>query len=205
MAANLPEGDLVDLSRYCLEKHTPLVAVRSYGLLGTIRLQLKGHWIVESKLETDQFDLRIANPFPALQAFCEQEQYIKLLEPTSTDVDSMHHAHIPYVVILYHAIKRWKLEVMHFLFAYLHYYYLCSIFWLLQHGGNVPSNFSEKEKFKSSIKSMAKDINNEVNFQEAIRESYRAYTIKSMPYELEEMLRVTTPNSTLGLQTSNFE
>lgn len=43
-----------------------------------------------------------------------------------------------------------------------------------------PSTFAEKEVFKRTIKDMAIDFNMEINFQEAFKEAYRAYTPKNL-------------------------
>jgi hypothetical protein len=77
--------------------------VKSYGLIGSVRLQLNGHNIIESKTEGDAFDLRIAEPFPELEAYCNS---IHLEE-----LDSLQHGHVPYIAILYNAIQSWRAQV----------------------------------------------------------------------------------------------
>ena len=47
----------------------------------------------------------------------------------------------------------------------------------------------EKTAFKDTIRGLARDYENENNFQEAVRESYRAYTPKDCSEELSELLR----------------
>jgi amyloid beta precursor protein binding protein 1 len=44
-----------------------LVVVRSHGFLGSLRLQLKDHEVVETKPDTTHWDLRIDSPWPKLQ------------------------------------------------------------------------------------------------------------------------------------------
>ena len=68
VAANLPEELLVKLADACdgmnLATTTtttlPLVSVRAYGFLGTVRCQYTKHEVVESKPDATKPDLRIA-------------------------------------------------------------------------------------------------------------------------------------------------
>jgi len=87
----------------CCAKQISLITVKSYGLIGSVRLQLNGHSIIESKTEGDAFDLRIAEPFPELAQYCENIH----LE----DLDSLQHGHVPYIAILYKAVNHWRSEV----------------------------------------------------------------------------------------------
>lgn len=82
-----------------------MIAVKSYGLIGSLRLQLRHHSIVESRLENDSFDLRIGAPFEELQAYCGS------FDLETSRMDTFTHAHIPYVVILYKAIDMWRSQV----------------------------------------------------------------------------------------------
>jgi amyloid beta precursor protein binding protein 1 len=77
--------------------------VRTYGLIGTVRLQVHDHEVVESKKDGDKFDLRISNAFEELKVFCDNINMDEL--------DSMEHSHVPFIVILYKAIEKWKTEV----------------------------------------------------------------------------------------------
>lgn len=103
ITANLPQHQLAPLADLCWKEGISLLVVRSYGLFGSVRLQLNGHNIIESKTDKDAFDLRIADPFPELEQYCNN---INLAE-----LDSLQHAHVPYIVILYKAIQTWKSQV----------------------------------------------------------------------------------------------
>lgn len=103
----MAEKQLRPLAELCWRHGIPLLISRAYGLIGTVRLQLKEHDIIESRPEADRFDLRIANPFPDLVSYCD-----------SIDLDSLssiEHSHIPYIVILYKAIQKWRQQVMYLL------------------------------------------------------------------------------------------
>lgn len=71
IAANMTEASLLELASICSDNNLPLMLVRSYGLLGSCRLQLNQHEIIESKPDSDPYDLRISNPFPELEAYCQ--------------------------------------------------------------------------------------------------------------------------------------
>ena len=45
----------------------PLIAVRAYGMLGAVRLQVRCLEIVESKPDNVVWDLRLREPFPELE------------------------------------------------------------------------------------------------------------------------------------------
>ncbi|KAJ1409873.1 hypothetical protein B484DRAFT_403078 [Ochromonadaceae sp. CCMP2298] len=159
ISANLPEAQLLPLAALCWGRGIPLLVVKSYGLVGSVRLQLKEHSVVESRSEADAFDLRVSRPFPLLQAYCESAA---LEMPT---LDSLEHAHVPYPVILHAAAAKWR--AMHV---------------------KNPSSFAEKESFKGLIRGMSRDFNNETNFHEAVRESYRAYALRELSEPLQLLL-----------------
>ena len=186
IVANQPASLNLKIAALCWSYAIPLIIVRSIGYVGYIRLQLRyysvqilcnflpcfhnrflhdrEHSIVESKTDADQFDLRIAAPFPALADYCEAIEvapnaahYVDQNIP----VDTLYHSHIPYIVLLYKAIQQWRCK----------------------HGNIDPKTIAEKDAFKQILKIMAINYQTEVNFEEAIRESYRAYTVKSLSPE----------------------
>ncbi len=106
IAANLPQTCLCNLSSYCASRNTPLIAVRSYGLIGSLRLQLSPnyHFVIDNKDDSQKMhDLRLTNPFPELIEYCESFDLPSL--PSNL------HSHVPYVVILYQANKALQSEV----------------------------------------------------------------------------------------------
>jgi amyloid beta precursor protein binding protein 1 len=159
ITSNVIGESLLNVSNLCWQLEVPLLIVRSYGLIGYCRLQLKDHDIIESKPDGDQMDLRVANPFSELASYCNNFDLENL--------DSMEHAHVPYVVLLYKAITQYKRD----------------------NNGSLPRKFAEKERFKGVIKSFSNNVSNELNFQEAVREAYRAFTKKVLSVEAEELLK----------------
>lgn len=74
--------------------------MNSYGLLGSFRLQVAQHTIVDAKSDPPIHELRLSKPFPALEAYAAQFD----LETLST----IDHAHVPFVVLLLKATDAWK-------------------------------------------------------------------------------------------------
>ena len=79
IASNLEESLLMKLSDLCATQDIHLVSVRAYGLIGSCRLQVTDHQIIESKPSPDIPDLRILNPFEELIAYCKSNLYLFFL------------------------------------------------------------------------------------------------------------------------------
>lgn len=103
IATQLPGEVTAALAAVLEACSVPLVVVRSYGLLGYLRIYSREHTITELKSFAAVDDLRVANPFPALRAYADA---IDL-----SSVDDMTHKHIPYVVLLIKALDAWKAAV----------------------------------------------------------------------------------------------
>ena len=99
------------------------MVVRSYGLLGYLRLQVREHNIIESHPENVIQDLRLNAPFNELVDFMNTQ----VMEEMSKN----EYMHVPYVVILYKYLQQWKAK----------------------HDGQSPKNYKEKQEFKNMIKS----------------------------------------------------
>ena len=187
VASNMPEAHFLQLSEACWQRNIALLVVRAYGLLGCVRIQTKCHDIVESKPDGQTapivWDLRIADPFPELLEFCQQVDFAKL--------DWTTHMHVPYVVILVSLLAQWRAA----------------------NNGSVPSTKTEKEAFVEGIKLLTNStvpadyasymqaqaaegkeakawpgILEANNFQEAVKEAYRAYQVVQLPGELQDLL-----------------
>lgn len=102
IASNMTESELLGISATCLTNKIPLMIVRSYGLIGYCRILLQNHQIVESKPDSDPYDLRLLSPFPELEEYCSKFNL--------AEMEALEHGHTPYVVILFQAIRQWKLE-----------------------------------------------------------------------------------------------
>lgn len=101
------------LVRTCLTKcypDVPVMLVRSSGLLGLLqvycppRVILRPHNPTQVKME----DLRIFEPFPALQAWFKTHNPDDDAQFSSGDAEAMSlHSHLPYPCILHFAFHRW--------------------------------------------------------------------------------------------------
>lgn len=135
----------------------PLFIVRCYGLIGYLRLVISTHTVVESKPDFPQLDLRLVEPFEELQEYAESFNFESL--------NSREHAHVPFPVILIHAMKKWKST----------------------HGGNMPKTNDEKDEFKRSIMAMSRKATEE-NFEEAYKHAVQILKPYSIPSEVSEVL-----------------
>mmetsp|Transcript_4260 Transcript_4260/g.13347 ORF Transcript_4260/g.13347 Transcript_4260/m.13347 type:complete len:538 (-) Transcript_4260:244-1857(-) len=163
IAANLDPLSLQRLGDLCWAKSIPLVAGRAFGMLGSVRLQLRRHEIVESKPDNIIWDLRLSEPF---------EELSKVLA-AHADLESLpdhEHAHVPFVVILARLAARWKAE----------------------HNGTMPKTRDEKDAFKSWVPAGARMLQSkvpEMNFEEAEAHAYRAWSDpRELPYEAQQAI-----------------
>uniref|UniRef100_A0A7S1FT97 THIF-type NAD/FAD binding fold domain-containing protein n=1 Tax=Corethron hystrix TaxID=216773 RepID=A0A7S1FT97_9STRA len=105
VGADLPLATLRALSRSCAAEGVPLVAVRAYGLIGYVRIQTAGaHDVVETRREGFHPDLRVRDPFPELRAMAGAVDW------DDRGMDAAEHAHVPFVLILVEALRRWRKE-----------------------------------------------------------------------------------------------
>ncbi|KAF0685585.1 Aste57867_22553 [Aphanomyces stellatus] len=162
VATQVVEPYLSKLAAYCQSKSIPLLILHTFGLFGYFRVQVPEHTIINSKPDAPWHDLRIAQPFPELDDFASSFDLATL--------DSHEHAHVPYVTILIQSIREWKNS----------------------HQGQLPSTFAMKEEFKKLVKSKCfGQFGQELNFSEAIDNSFKAYTLPAdiIPHEVREVLQ----------------
>lgn len=156
IATELEEETLKLISAHLWVNNIPLMLVRSYGLLGYIRLQVKEHAVVESHPENAIHDLRLDVPFPTLKDHMD-----------STNISEMTknaHMHTPYIIILYKKLEEWK----------------------QLHGSERPKNYKEKLLFKDLIrKGILRNEEGipeeEENFEEAIKATNTALQPTKIP------------------------
>ena len=169
MAADQPSSVLLPLSWGCHSLALPLINVRSYGLLGYVRIQTPSpyHVVKDAKKTNKLVDLRLAagatGAFPGLKNVYD---FIRKLDEIT---DSKEHGHIPYVIILLQALEKWK-----------------------ESHNKVPSTYDEKEEFRCMVKSMANDYGNELNFQEAHDQAHLAWVESKISDESQLVLEKCT-------------
>jgi amyloid beta precursor protein binding protein 1 len=116
-------------------------------MIGTIRLDFDCLTVMERKEYMVEYnDLRLNAPFPELLEFVNSFKFDEL------ELDR--HSHVPYPVILLQAIENYRKA----------------------NDGKDPSIFKEKTDFKNNyIKALAMDFSKELNYSEAIKNSYMMF------------------------------
>lgn len=71
-------------------------------------------------------------------------------------------------------------------------------------GYPIHTHLKEKEAFKQGIKNMSRDLNKEQNFEEAVKESYKVFTMKGLPSEVTQLLESQRGKS-LSADSTEFE
>ena len=101
VASDLAESSLLKLSAVLWKSHTPLMVVRSCGLVGYIRIAAPCHEVLESHPDNFHEDLRLDIPFDELVQYMDNVDLSK--------ADSGQQSNVPYLVILYKCLQKWKL------------------------------------------------------------------------------------------------
>ncbi|CAI5721168.1 unnamed protein product [Hyaloperonospora brassicae] len=149
------------LARLCRDKRRPLILVTSWGFVGSLRLQVMDHVIVDAKLDPPRHELRLSRPFSTLQTFADSFDLPSL--------SSIEHAHVPFVVLLLHVRNEWTRRS-------------CG-------DGQLPTTVAEKRAFKTLLEQMARGApGHEVNFVEAAEHAYMAYVKPQVPDEVASVL-----------------
>jgi NEDD8-activating enzyme E1 regulatory subunit len=159
IASDLDPRLLKMVGHACDAKGVPMVSVQAYGLLGICRLQTPPLPLMDPKPANSTPDLRLVQPFPGLQKLAEEVQWESLKD--------YEHNHVPYPLILLKIAKEWKNS----------------------HNGALPKTQSEKQEFRDAIKSASRDINKEINFEEAMKNAYTAYTEQTLDLDYLASLR----------------
>jgi amyloid beta precursor protein binding protein 1 len=172
---------LVALDTACREYNVPLVAARSYGLVGSLRVSVKvrrwrlcctrywadstlwlvphpqEHTVVESKPDSAPDDLRLSAPWPELEQHC--------VAVDLESCDEVTHKHVPYVVLLTQALRHWR----------------------AQHQGALPASSAERAAFKEQVRGMAQSHDQE-NVREALAAAHKAWAPVAVPADVRALL-----------------
>eukprot|EP00536_Pseudo-nitzschia_multiseries_P014403 jgi/Psemu1/214567/e_gw1.697.15.1 len=210
VAADVVPPILEALADACWKSGHPLLVVTSYGLIGSVRLQLPKNGVVllQPKPTNSPPDLRLVTSFPAFREFVDSVVGGSGSGSGSGDasgekldrMDNQQHGHVPYPVFLakamdtYHNSKSESQQQ--------------STIGNGNGNGNgngkriLPKTFTEKQDFVNNyVKPMARDLDTQLNFQEAVSNAYLAYTERDLDWMNPELHPLTTnlsPNSKLG-------
>ncbi|CAG9580918.1 conserved hypothetical protein [Leishmania major strain Friedlin] len=88
----------------------PVLLVRSSGLLGMVQTYCCDRVIMrpQNPTQVQMEDLRIFEPFPALQAWFDAHDPDDVVQFPTDNADAMTlHSHLPYPCVIHHAFRRW--------------------------------------------------------------------------------------------------
>jgi len=167
ICCGLQEKSLLTISKVLWEENIPLLAVKTTGFLGYIRLQVREIYIVETHPDNRVPDLRLDATWPELQQWLQKEA------DRMETMTRQEHGHTPYPVILHRFLDEW----------------------IADHNGNIPANYKQKKQFKEIIKTgiLKKEHNAEVeedeeNFEEALKAVNTVITHTSIPQNTMKIL-----------------
>ena len=174
IAADQPSTVTLPLSYECHNRSIPLLVVRSYGLLGCARIQTATpyHCITEGKKTNRIPDLRLS-AWPLFEGLQNVASTVENLDEMD---DTKDHSHVPFVVILLQALEKWRGTV--------------SAPFNPDPAARprYPEAYQEKQDFRELVKGMAKNVNNEINFEEALREVHLTWVDGRISDEVKEVL-----------------
>jgi amyloid beta precursor protein binding protein 1 len=179
--------DVLPLAEYLWNENIPFVLIQCKGLLGSVRLQIREHAIIESHPGNARYDLYVhpeqTKRWPELQQYFNQFRVFKSdFEGAGAPTpDGEEHAHIPYNAILAHCIARWSST----------------------HGGNLPRTYDEKKAFKEFIRASAWS-GEEGNFDEAIDFAHYAYDLPVFDRFVQSVFDDAAVSDESILKRSNF-
>eukprot|EP01065_Artemidia_motanka_P025855 TRINITY_DN30801_c0_g1_i1.p1 TRINITY_DN30801_c0_g1~~TRINITY_DN30801_c0_g1_i1.p1 ORF type:complete len:590 (+),score=161.30 TRINITY_DN30801_c0_g1_i1:90-1772(+) len=104
ITADLPEALLRRVAERCEEAGCALVSLQTCGMIGILRVFAAEHNIVDADPDQKHVDLRVLNPFPALQ------DYFDRCGDPASETDPVKHAHIPWPVLVAWYVKQWQKE-----------------------------------------------------------------------------------------------
>eukprot|EP01104_Vermistella_antarctica_P014566 TRINITY_DN4617_c0_g1_i1.p1 TRINITY_DN4617_c0_g1~~TRINITY_DN4617_c0_g1_i1.p1 ORF type:complete len:614 (+),score=123.26 TRINITY_DN4617_c0_g1_i1:242-1843(+) len=175
IATNVPEVQLLKLASHLDSAKIPLVDVRSYGMVGSVRVMVPEHRVIESKPDNPFDDLRFQCPWPELETYVNQFNF--------DEISSKDLAHTPYLVILMSALRTWKAG----------------------HDGKIPSTRDEKTEFKASIQKMRKDpVDMEESVREAAAHAHKCWSSDGIPSSVRDVIFHDPCLDQLSATTENF-
>lgn len=166
IATTLAEKTIQDLAQHLWNINIPLILCRSIGFLGSFRIQMKEHAVIETHPDNEQTDLRLDIPFQALS------DYLNNIDINTVDLKD--HGHIPWIVIIYKAIQKWQ----------------------TQNANSWPMSRKEKNEIKNIIQEFIRKNENDIpineeNFEEAIRAVNTALVPTYLPVNVQDLLYCT--------------
>jgi amyloid beta precursor protein binding protein 1 len=167
IATQLPEQALRALAAACAERSLPLIALRAYGMVGSVRVAAGEHVLVEGHPDNAPTDLRVCAPFAELRAYAAAKFGHDLSALSSSE-----RKHVPYLVLLLHALDGYKAA----------------------HDGSLPASYHDKQALKASLGQLAEEwfgpagAHDAPNFEEARLAVNTALQLPQLPAETRKVL-----------------
>ena len=160
IATQMHNRALIALDGVCQRRNITMIMLRSFGLLGTLRLSLKEHFITEATPTECFVDLRLTHPWPELSSFASDFELDSL--------DSVSFQRVPYIVLLLQAASNWRSE----------------------HDGMLPKSNDEQAEFKRVLSAMRRthDEDNFQEALNAVRHICKPPSLSPNVVELLEAL-----------------
>lgn len=166
LADSIREPQLQKLAAFLWERKIPLVVTRSYGFIGFVRLVVPEHGVVESH-PPDNPDLRIQNPWKELQEFMDSVDLDMKNEALESEKVAAH-SHIPWLVLAFRFYHQYRKE---------------------HDGVECPRRDFGKYLLDQRVtNSITGGKHIEENFDEAVKNGWRAYSKYSIPAEVQEIM-----------------
>uniref|UniRef100_A0A915JES1 THIF-type NAD/FAD binding fold domain-containing protein n=1 Tax=Romanomermis culicivorax TaxID=13658 RepID=A0A915JES1_ROMCU len=124
IGTELCEKYYLEIGHHLFEKRIPFIICKTYGLVGYLRVIAREHFIFDAHPDFKPHNFQLDHPFPVFKQFCDAVNL--------SDLTHEKHSHVPYLVLLYKAVEKWKATES-------------KIF---------PSTYADKTKLKSILMSM---------------------------------------------------
>jgi len=177
IATDLSEAAVLALSDLCWARQIPLMVVRTFGLVGYLRIVVPEHagtdtargarpaWrirltriaafavgdavVLDGRPDNAPVDLRLDRPLPGVTALVDALDWDAM--------DSQQRSHTPWLLILLHFLRQWHAE----------------------HGGRAPETRAEKDEFKQRVRAFKYNVGQK-NFDEAVANAHRVWIPSSV-------------------------
>lgn len=152
-------ANLSTLTNLLWDKQIPLLVVNTLGYYGSVNLIANEITVIETHDPQKTYELRIDKPWPELQTYVDSFNL--------DEMDEIEHAHVPYLIIYIKALHLWKLD----------------------HNGNPPTTYVDKQSFKTYIENMSNNKYTEENFIEALQTIHRALQLTQIPSSIQKLFQ----------------
>ncbi|CAF3392905.1 unnamed protein product [Rotaria socialis] len=168
ITANLSINTLNILAHHLWILKIPLLVARTYGFIGTIRLQVFEHYVIEVHPDDTIPDLRLDRPLITFANYCNSIDFKSLTREE--------HLHLPSIIILFKTLQLWQEQY---------------------NSKSLPQTRSEKDEFRKILEQLlhhsAYDIHDKEklleNFEEAKRTIPSRLVKTNLPSTIKDLFQ----------------